>query len=183
MAITYFGYTDESGSGWDSGDSGYTIWNGNLVFTCPGTGLQNVEEISCYLRLDSGSGNVRLAVYSLDGATKICEGSSEVAVVGAGSWQGHIGAGNITPNPAQLTGGTSYKIAFTLDSNTVGPKYATGATAGDFIYKTVSDYTGGFPAALPGSPSEFSVYFSLRCGVEPAGTAFTREISDSLAIY
>ena len=171
MAVTYFGNTDLTGITYDSGNGGLVTWNGADTFTCPGTGTQNVLDISAYLRLESASGNVRLAIYSSDGSTLICQGTAEIAVTGSGGWIGHVGAANITPNPAQLTGGTNYKVAMDFDSNTVGQAKIAGS-AGDFLYtRPADDYTTiGFPASLP-APSNSVYHFRIRAGVEPAAGA------------
>ena len=137
-------------------------------FTCPGSGNQQVTELSFHGYLVAGAPNIRLALYNTSDAL-LCQGSAEVPVAGAsGSWQGHIGAANITPNPCIITGGVQYDIAVSWDcdaSNTLRAYYVVGSS-GDYTYLAV-DYTGGFPDPLADATDGGSRW-AIRCGVDPA---------------
>src|SRR5256885_12460690 len=114
---TYFGLCDSAGNPSNStaGNTGAaeTDWNQAIIYTCPGSGTQVIQEITADLK-NVTNYNIRLAVFDTAGTTKLAEGTAAVAVVGASdSWHGHIGQANITPNPANLTGGTNYIIALT----------------------------------------------------------------------
>lgn len=153
---TYFGLCDSAGnptgSATDSsGGSAASLWNNTAVdvFTCPGSGSQTVNEITADINIASSGANVRCAIYDSTGATLIAQGSAAIAISGTvDSWQGHIGQANITPNPATLTGGTSYIL---IVSNSAGG--AVGTTHGDVTTNSakfdLTDRTGGYSGALP----------------------------------
>lgn len=154
---TYFGLCDSAGNPTgaasdNNGGSGVRVWNNNAVtvFTCPGSGSQTVTEITSDLHLSAGSANVRCAIYSNDSATLIAQGTGAVALSGAvDAWQGHIGQAAITPNPATLTGGTSYVLVASASggSGTTNTDHAD-ATANSLKFDS-TDSTAGFPASLP----------------------------------
>ncbi len=167
MAITYFGLCDAAGNptGAAAANTGgaETDWNSNQVYTCPGSGTQVIQEISADVK-NVTNYNIRLAVYNVSGTTLIAQGTAAVAVVGASdSWQGHLVAANITPNPANLTGGTNYIIAITSSGDTQTNHAVTGGT--DKFDAT--DNTGGFPANLPAG-SAASALLPVRVGVQTA---------------
>jgi hypothetical protein len=173
-AISYFGYpasgADPSTPSYDSNEGG-TYWiNKNLTFTCPGSGTQTVKELSCYCKYAvSASSSIRLAVYTSDRATLICQGSAAVLIdQAAAGWYGHLTQASITPNPATLTGGTAYVIAVSVDTGYCDLAYEAG-NSGDEGYGT-TDYTGGFPATNLGAVNDYTRNFCIRCGVEAANT-------------
>src|SRR3990167_10222790 len=52
--------------------------NKNLTLTCPGSGNQDIKELSAVVAGGSApQGHVRVAIYSSDGNTKIAEGAAE----------------------------------------------------------------------------------------------------------
>lgn len=173
MPTTYFGLCDSAGnptgSATDStGGGAASLWNNTAVdaFTCPGSGSQTVNEITADINISTGAVNMRCAIYSSDGLTLIAQGAAAVAISGAAdSWQGHIGQANITPNPATLTGGTSYILVVTVSAG--GGTTHADATANSAKFDLV-DRTGGFPASLPagtvGSPA-----WPVRVGVVATG--------------
>lgn len=176
MATTYFGVCDSAGnptgSATDSsGGSAASLWNNTavLVFTCPGSGAQTVNEITADLNIAASGANMRCAIYSADGLTLIAQGSAAVAVVGTtDTWQGHIGQANITPNPVTLTGGTSYILVV---SNSAGG--AVGTTHGDGTANSAKfdliDRTTGFSGALPAGTIA-SPMWPVRVGVDAASS-------------
>jgi len=154
---TFFGLCDASGNPTGSasdnnGGSGVSVWNNTAVevFTCPGAGSQTLSEISADVHLSSGTANIRCAVYSSDGSTLIAQGTAAVALSGAvDSWQGHTSQATITPNPATLTGGTTYILIASASGG-------SGTTATDHADSTANslkfdgtDRTGGYAGALP----------------------------------
>ncbi|SRR5258708_6326968 len=181
MAITYFGLCDSSGnpSGAAAANTGSaeTDWNTSQVYTCPGSGTQVIQEISADVK-NVTNYNIRLAVYDVTGATLIAQGTAAVAVSGAAdSWQGHLTAANITPNPANLTGGTNYIIAITSSGDT----QTNHAVSGGTDKFSATDDTGGFPASLPAG-SAASVLFPVRVGVQPPGSGFPGLLSVPLTL-
>lgn len=161
---TYFGLCDSAGNPTgaasdNNGGSGVSVWNNISVktFTCSGTGAQTVTEISSDVHLSSGSANGRCAIYSNDGSTLIAQGAAAFALAGAAdTWQGHVGQGNITPNPATLTGGTSYVLiaSFSGGSGTTNTDHAD-ATANSLSFDGTdrsTGYSGALPAGTQGSP-------------------------------
>jgi hypothetical protein len=172
---TYFGLCDSSGVATGSasdnnGGNAATVWNNTAVkvFTCPGSGSQTINEITSDLKLISGTDNVRCAVYSSDGSTLIAQGSAAVALSGASdSWQGHIGQANITPNPATLTGGTSYILVVSTNgtSGTAGTDHAD-STANSMKFDT-TDRTTGYSGALPAGTTANPIW-PVRVGLADA---------------
>ena len=86
---TYFGACNSDGSLTDSetDDSNDTImvaYNDDVTYTCPGSGAQNVVAIECRSRVNvaAGAPSSALGIYSNDGTTLICYGTSAEAVVG-----------------------------------------------------------------------------------------------------
>jgi hypothetical protein len=152
---TYFGLCDSAGnptgSATDSTGGGTaTLWNNVAVevFTCPGSGSQTVNEITADLNITGPAANALCAIYSSDGNTLIAQGTAAVTIVGAtDTWQGHTGQASITPNPATLTGGTSYILAVTCSAGSIGTTHGD-ATTNSAKFDTV-DRTAGFPASLP----------------------------------
>jgi len=164
---TYFGLCDAAGNPTSAtaGNTGAaeTDWNNAIIFTCPGTGTQVVNEISANLK-NVTNYNIRLAIFNTAGTTKLAEGTAAVAIVGAAdSWQGHIGQANITPNPANLVGGTNYIIAITSSGDTQSNHCSNvGGTDGRF---NASDLTAGFGASLPAG-TDAPLVFPVRAGVQ-----------------
>jgi hypothetical protein len=167
--ISYFGKTSSIGS------DAYLLVDGrqsantaNTTFTCPGTGNEDIVELSAYLQTYQGSPLVRLAVYDLSG-NLMAQGNAAFTPTVTFGWQGHIGAANITQiNP--LVGGQNYKLAITSSgdgSNFIAIKYSVGA-AGDWKYDS-ADYTGGFPSAYNPASNQ-SQLLSVRAGVSSAET-------------
>lgn len=167
MTVTYFGACDAAGNptGATTGNTGSaeTDWNGTQTFTCPGAGTQQIQEISAFLKRNTAY-NIRLAVFDSAGTTLLAQGTAAVAVAGAAdNWQGHLVAANITPNPANLTGGTNYKIAVTSSGDTTSDHWITGASGiGQFVG---TDFTAGFTNASLGSPSNATLVPAVRVGV------------------
>jgi hypothetical protein len=172
---TYFGLCDSAGnptgSATDSTGGGTaTLWNNTAVdvFTCPGSGSQTVNEITADLNITGAAANALCAIYSSDGATVIAQGAAAVTIVGAtDTWQGHVGQANITPNPATLTGGTSYILAVTCSAGSIGTTHGD-ATTNSAKFDTV-DRTAGFSGALPAGTTSQPAW-PVRAGVVAASS-------------
>jgi len=180
MATTYFGLCDSAGNptGAAAANTGSaeTDWNNATTYTCPGSGTQVIQEISADLK-NVTNYNIRLAVYNTAGTTLIAQGTAAVAVTGAtDSWQGHLVPTSITPNPANLTGGTNYLIVVS-SSGDMQTNHATNGGGTDGSFASV-DETGGYPASLPGS-SASSILFPVRVGVSPPASSSGLSIGSS----
>ena len=172
---TYFGYpangADPSGTTADL-NTAIVIGNGAYTtgFTCPGSGLQNIDEISAWVSDTSNDpGSIRLAVYDALEGNLMAQGSARVRV-GSGSsasWQGHMSAGAITVSH-QLTGGTTYYIQYAkdCDPSTTIEYYITGS-AGDFVWYG-RDATGGFQDPADALSNGTAGRYCMRCGVSSA---------------
>jgi hypothetical protein len=168
--LQYFGQ-QTGASDDDNGGADQISWYWNETFQCPGSGDMVVKEISAYLKVNSGTPVVRLGVYDNAG-NLVCEGTGTVTVTGAGySWQGHMVATAITPNPAVLTGGQYYRIAIFLDGGlgTTGIRYQSGGASGDVRYSTGVDYGSGMPATIGATGTAWTGLWNLRVGVEATG--------------
>ena len=154
---TFFGLCDSAGNPTgaasdNNGGGGVSVWNNTAVktFTCPGSGSRTVTEISADVHLSAGTANIRCAIYSNDGSTLIAQGTAAVALAGAvDAWQGHLTQGTITPNPATLTGGTSYVLIASASggSGTTNTDHAD-STANSLKFDN-TDRTAGYSGALP----------------------------------
>jgi hypothetical protein len=170
---TYFGVCGSDGStvseDTNDSDTGCIDYDDDS-FACPGSGNQNIQDLSVRCR-PSGSCNVRLGVYSSDGSTLIAEGTGEVAISGAGySWQGHMTQASVKAaggsSPGVLVGGTSYRLAWTQD----GGWYVPVQTGYGGIHYYATDYTGGMPANTSGLTGTWGTgRHHIRCGVDAAG--------------
>jgi hypothetical protein len=149
------------------GVGGLVFWNNPVwySFTCPGTGNQIIKELSVYCRLKTGSSNIRVAIYDATGNTLIAQGTAEVAVGAGAAWYGHLTQGDITPNPATLVGGMTYRIAMTADGDSVSNNIWL-SLGDDYtgFYSDAAEYTGGFPTPFP-----LSGYTTLGCGCVRCG--------------
>jgi hypothetical protein len=155
----YFGATSPSGSDFDILNQ---ITEGNAATACPGTGTRAVTEITGYLKSAGGTaGNTRLAI--LDSSYNlVCEGSAAVSVSSTSAgWVGHVGAANITPNPCNITGGTTYILASSGSSTDVLINYVA---SGSGWYK-IADYTTGYANPID-SPTGQTATFYIRAYVE-----------------
>lgn len=173
MAVTYFGLNADGGGVYQPGL--YANWNdnNNIVYTCPGSGTQDIKELGARVYTNS-VGNMRLAIYTTAGAF-LTQGSAEINTEPPTGyeWLSHTSFVDQTgsPHSPQLTGGTAYLLAITGDDqNNV---YICGdiVTSGYMLYGG-NDYTGGFPANLPSSGSADKQY-CVRCGVEASGLSWT----------
>lgn len=168
---TFFGACDAAGNPTGATSTGTgsaeTDWNNTTTFTCPGSGSQTVSEITAFIK-KVGAYNFRLAIFDTAQTTLIAQGTAAVAAAGAAdNWQGHVGAGNITPNPATLTGGTNYVLAITSNGDTESDHWLTGASGtGRFVG---TDFTAGFTNGSLGSPSAATLVPPVRVGLADAG--------------
>jgi hypothetical protein len=139
----------------------YTLtasWQGDSYsWTCPGTGTKQLTALQAFVKTNGGTpGNIRMALYDTSD-NLIAEGASEITVDNTtAQWIGHTSFLDSNGNPAtiNLTGGTTYRFAFSTDSNDVVIYYHdTAGSSGDQKYQTV-DYTGGFPDPYSGGRNQ-----------------------------
>ena len=170
---TYFGYpangADPVGA---TQDLNTVLWirnkNYTTGFSCPGSGLQNVTELSAWVRFIQNTPHIRIAVYD-NGATPtlMAQGNAAVLISGGPSWQGHVGAAAITQTTA-LTGGVTYLLGYTKDSFSNNEYYIAGS-ANDYEFIAATEYTAGWPSTLSHTGTTGSaVRYCIRCGVEAA---------------
>jgi len=161
---TYFG---QQTSGTDDNPSGPIILWSNANYSCPGSGSQNIQELSIFA---FGSGaHFRGGVYTTAGAL-VAEGTSSVLITGAASsWQGHMTQASVKAaggvSPGVLTGGVSYKIAVSIDTNVISNWSKLDAVQTNY---NLTDYTAGMVANLPAPGGSVNFLYCWRCGVDPA---------------
>src|SRR6476659_1726674 len=101
---TYFGQQTRVS---DDNPGGPAIFWSNANYTCPGTGDQNIQELSIFA---FGSGaHFRVGVYTTAGAL-VAEGTSSILITGAAlAWQGHMTQASVKAaggvSPGVLVGG------------------------------------------------------------------------------
>lgn len=165
MAVTYFGNND---AGSNSANAANYVWWYTAGYACPGTGLQDVVtlDLNTYL-YDSGSGNMRCAIFTAAGAF-VTQWATEVDV--EPEWNevtSFVDQGG-SPHSPQLTGGDTYLLVVSGDGNHELYYDLVDSGNAEAIYD--QDYTGGFPANLPASSNEVRE-ICIRCGVQPAAAA------------
>ena len=168
--MTYFGNTNETGVSDDTGNINVTYTNEivgigtpNIRFQCPGTGPKTLVELSAYVKLPSGSGNLLMAIYDESSPYSIvAQGSAVRSVSGTGySWQGHTSFTGSTV----LTGGNYYILCVWFSSNDIVIGYHT-VTSGYINAKTGTDYSGGFPGTVLDPNGAVAVGALMRAGVQ-----------------
>lgn len=164
---TFFGFQTNPGVSYD--DTWQLIAANDAIYSCPGSGSQNIQELSLYGYRSGNPVNIRLGVYSSNGLSLIAEGVAEVAVNTTPGWQGHMTQASVKAaggsSPGVLVGGTSYKFCFTTDLGASSMRVSYGS--GNIHYLSDADYTGGMPANLSSLTSTASEQFHMRCGVDP----------------
>jgi len=168
---TYFGITSIGANSFGRNEE-FWIRCKNYVtgFTCPGTGSQTIKELSAYVKANTTGKYFRAAIYDTS-HNLIAQGASALELSTTAGWQGHTTQSSITPNPATLTGGTQYEIAFSIQTP-CGMYYDSGSN-GDFTYGVADYYTGGFPSTLADDLAAMDLRPSMRCGVDPTITHYT----------
>jgi hypothetical protein len=157
---TYFGETTPGNL--TVNDPIYRFRNKNKVYTCPGSGDQNLVELSAYVQdYNAGATHIRLAIYDMSN-NLIYQGAAEVVVNNASwAWVGHTGITGVV-----LQGGTNYKIACSYDG-AISIRYniETNGNHGS----TSADNTGGWPASLADDGDDDYIK-SVRAGVDPVAS-------------
>lgn len=159
LGVTDFTDVDDS-AGWPS----FAIYTGKS-FVCPGTGLQAVSELASILGIFSGTPSVVLALYDSIG-NLVCQGTGPVLVVDGYVWQGHMSAAMLSPNPAYVTGGQSYRIGVSVSGGVLDTYNNTGHVLGDTDFGA-TDFTTGWPGTIPSGTDYDGWITSVRCGVTP----------------
>lgn len=161
---TFFGWNDDQ-TNYLEGYNGYWIRNSTgYIFTCPGSGTQVVQEISALTAVSSGTGQFRMAIYNSSNS-KVCEGTGLVSITNTTrAWNGHMSPSAITPNPANLTGGATYKIALYDHTSVLRIYYTSVAST---ITYGANDYSAGFPSTLAEGTSS-AERVCIRASVDPA---------------
>lgn len=152
------------------------------TFSCPGSGNQNIQELSIYVDRNGVTCNIRLGVYS--GSNLVAETTSSIGLAGAGlTWQGGMSQSAVKAaggsSPGILVGGSSYTFGFASLGADGNPNlgYTTGGSSDNY---TLTDYTSGMPATVPAGSS--AGYRScVRCGVDPAIVPPVDRLLNSLA--
>ena len=164
-AVTYFGTNVDEPGYTDIG--GYTVGNLTATFTCPGTGSQDVVELSCRAFYVGTQTYVRLSIYTSDGSTKICEGVGKTALPSSIGWVGHgsLMSNALTPTTPTLTGGDTYLVRASFDGSGNQANICTSSGSGDGY--SSSDYYDGYPSTAP-SLSDLPGLMCIRVGVQPS---------------
>lgn len=131
---TFFGNQTQDTSDTPGGGSAILVANAAAIsFACPGTGNQNIQELSCLVF--GSSGTYRVGIYTTAGVL-VAEGTSAITLTGASlAWRGHLTQADVKAaggsSPGVLTGGTSYRfaVAFSAGDPTLGATRAVRATA------------------------------------------------------
>ena len=172
---SYFGQQTQTFT--DAVNSGGILYETVATFACPGSGNQNIQELSAYIDRNAVTVSIRLGVYDSTGATLIAEGTAAQALAGAGlAWQGHMTQADVKAaggvSPGVLVGGVSYilGLAFGSAGGSANLGYTTGGSADNY---KVTDYTGGMPEPLPTPDGSAGYRSCVRCGVDPAAPPVT----------
>lgn len=167
---THFGADDSTPDNIDFlASRGYSYWRSS-GYTCPGSGNQTVKELSTYCVLQSGSANIRLAIYS--GTTLVGYGTDQVPTTTTAGWQGHLSEATVQAvggGSCTLTGGSTYILVLSDDQAALYLYYGYNNSVTNGVTLHSAEWTGGFPSTLP-SPDTgtFDYEWCIRCGVDPA---------------
>lgn len=146
----------------------YVSWNGSDTFTTP-AGVTNICTLAGSFKYAVAAANVRIAVYSEDGATLICQGSPQKAVPTINyttvSWT--YGESELT-GTCTVSGSTNYKIAATADNGAgTGAIYLHKTTGASGISRyDEQDMTGGFGAYTLPAGSAGTAKIKVWMGVQ-----------------
>lgn len=181
MAVTYFGRGCDAAGALNvtpayQNAGTHFIRSKNVTLTCPGSGNQDVVDLSHYCHFSTGSPFIRIMVYSANLATLFAYGTTRVAVVGGGgSWQGHQSQGVIT-QLAPLVGGTAYRAILATDDTAPNSGCVSGSS-GDWAYRLSGTYTTGTPPQpLDADDGDSSLDIILRIGVQPVGAGAINDL-------
>ena len=169
---TYFGQDVHDATDVSNG-SGILIWT-PVTFTCPGSGNQNIQELSAWADLNAASScAIRLGVYNTSDA-KVAEGTSDISLTVGAAWQGHMSQSAVKAaggsSPGVLTGGVEYKLALAVSTYSGGAN-AIGYNSGQSQIAPIKigAFTGSdLPTSLPTPDGSDNPRYTIRCGVDPA---------------
>lgn len=173
--MEYFGLDDSSPDGQQCGYGGYTVYNSGQVWTCPGSGDYDVNELGVYMAGLTSGNYVRMAIYTTAGDFVM---QWAAAIEGDGTTKWITGtsftdqAGDPIASP-QLSGGTNYRLACSFSGN--GCWQLNNGSAGDMYYVGGDYSASGFPSSLTGGGSSGSHEACFRCGVTAAAGGETVE--------
>jgi hypothetical protein len=177
--MTYFGWpndgTDPSSPSYDTYTSGSELGLFLTPYICPGSGTQNVVELSCFMKSFNDSpttGQGRLAVYN-SSYNLVFQTTLLSATSNTPSWigltTGFLDSALNVISPT-FTSGQIYYLAFSG-----GPKSARYAyrhtTSGDSYYQNNTYYgTDGYPTSINLATwyQDDDYQYAIRCGVDPA---------------
>lgn len=152
----------------DSGQAGTTGWNANTTYTTP-AGVSQICSIGGDFRWSANVHNCRMAVFSADGSTLICQ-TTEKAIPSTSYsemlWT--YGASELS-GTCTVSGSTNYTIVYSCDGSKASEAQvrAKSGTSGDFKY-TAADktddpgFTGYTLPAGTASSLKKKVYFGVQ---------------------
>lgn len=172
---TYFGECNSDGSlhqsvaGYDYGGPNH-IASFNATYQCPGSGTIDITSLGIYARSGGTAGDIRLAIYDTSW-NLICQWTNALSVSDdTPAWRDVVAA-DMTGTKT-LTGGTSYRIAYSMATDYPRIGYHTEFLSGDWKYEAGDYSAGGFPASLsePNDGSTAGRMF-VRVGLQDGGAA------------
>jgi len=155
---TYYGDNDNVG---DLNLGGYTVWNHDHTITVT-TGGTICAITTVVRRSSAGSPTVRMAVYSADGTTLICQCDAAITLSNDAFAEQSCAYPHLTGTCTVLSA-TNYTIAVTASAIT-NIRGDAGQTNGAIQYNN-TDYSAGFPASLPAG-TDYTYHFDARIGVQ-----------------
>ncbi len=159
---TCVGNTSVSGVSYTGFDN-MAIGNGTgNYFVCPGTGTQNITEISAYLKSDDGTaGYVRLAVYD-SSLNLVCQGNAKKSLTDTtAAWFGHTSSASELTGTCTCTGGNNYVVLATTNNGHPDFAYTASGGASFEYYKNSANCIDGFSDPMT-SLSSFSNTMRVR---------------------
>jgi len=166
--------------------SDWTQESGTATVVCPGSGLQDVEDLGWYGLCGASPDTIRVGIYAFAADTGsgahpagalMAQFTSAMSVTNNGNQYNHQTSGGITQF-YQLNGGTSYIMIWTVSIGNFNPVFSAGS-AGDSKFNTTDYTTSGFPSTLPGTGTTASTNWYMRLGVQ--GGASTPPALTSIA--
>jgi len=169
MSSTYFGLCNSDGSlsitPISGGPSNTLAWNVGAVYTCPGSGNQQITDIGVYVANTAGV-SARLAIYTTDLTTILAYTALKDCNLGSNGWLVWTAA-ELTLNNL-LVGGVNYClcVAYSGATSFYTPMYRL--ISSKCQYKGGTDYVTGnpaFPSPIPTATGDYGAETAIRVGV------------------
>lgn len=148
----------------------------NCVFTCPGSGSQEVKALGFYGRNNGAvSHNVKAAIFNNGGTSRVLL-TDAFSVPGGGgdAWREITGLSG-----TNLTGGVAYRLAFISDSDDMQFDGRVVSRSIGYGYDGSGSYSTPPADLVDFTLSTNDLHPCYRCGVDPVSSGFALPIAQN----